>query len=130
LLWCRDKSDDVVKQFEFTFRSSVEHFYPQHPMDGHASLHDKALHAFGNLCLISHSKNSRLSNFQPKAKLEHFAVNIERKQIDSLKLYAMLKLLESNEAWTEAEITKHEQDMTDLLLAFSDKVEVVEVINE
>jgi len=125
LIWCRDKGDDeVIKQFEFTFRSSVEHFYPQHPMDGHASLPDESLHRFGNLCLISHSKNSRLSNFQPKSKLEHFAVNIQRKQIDSLKLYSILKILESNEQWSEREIEQHEHEMYDLLLNVIDQVDV------
>ncbi len=59
LLWCRDRNKaEVVKRFEFTFRSSVEHFYPQHPMDGFRTLPDTSLHSFGNLSLISHSKNS------------------------------------------------------------------------
>jgi len=84
-------------------------------MDGHEPTPKKSLHAFGNLCLISHSKNSRLSNFQPKAKQEHFAVNIAKKQIDSLKLYAMLKLLEVNRAWTETEIKQHGDEMLSLL---------------
>lgn len=121
LLWCRDKGskDEVVQQFEFTFRSSVEHFYPQHPMDGHPVLPDEELHCFGNLCLISHSKNSRLSNFQPKSKLEHFAANIDKKQIDSLKLYAMINLLKKNQEWGKSEIDAHEKEMCDVLLAVS-----------
>ena len=95
LLWCQDGQDNVTNEFEFTFRSSVEHFYPQHPMDGHQSMNDNSLHSFGNLCLISHSKNSRLSNFQPSAKREHFQPNIVQKKIDSLKLYKMLQLLDA-----------------------------------
>lgn len=118
LLWCRDKGskDEVVQQFEFTFRSSVEHFYPQHPMDGYPVLQGEELHAFGNLCLISHSKNSRLSNFQPKSKLEHFAANIDKKQIDSLKLYAMINLLKKTQQWGKTEIETHEKEMVDVLL--------------
>ena len=59
LLWVRDRnSDKVAGSFEFTFRSSVEHFSPQHPMDGYKPVEQSALHSFGNLCLISHSKNS------------------------------------------------------------------------
>ncbi|HBY1581026.1 TPA: DUF262 domain-containing protein, partial [Klebsiella pneumoniae] len=84
LLWCRDRNKaEVVKRFEFTFRSSVEHFYPQHPMDSYKTLPDVSLHSFGNLCLISHSKNSRLSNFQPKQKQEHFETSLEQNEIDS-----------------------------------------------
>lgn len=117
LLWLQGKDKDVViKEFEFTFRSSVEHFYPQHPTDGFPSLDADSLHRFGNLCLISHSKNSRLSNFQPKAKHEHFAASIKQKKIDSLKVYAMLKLLERSGTWWADEILEHEKDMFEVLL--------------
>jgi len=120
LLWLQGKdSDPVVKEFEFTFRSSVEHFSPQHPMDGYKKLDDSSLHSFGNLCLISHSKNSRLSNLQPSAKQEHFSVNIDKKQIDSLKLYAMLNLRKSKNAWWADEIVEHEEDMRVVFLSAS-----------
>lgn len=100
LLWCRDRNKaEVVKRFEFTFRSSVEHFYPQHPMDSYKTLPDVSLHSFGNLCLISHSKNSRLSNFQPKQKQEHFETSLEQNEIDSLKLLAMVELMKKNNQW-------------------------------
>nr|WP_320136075.1 DUF262 domain-containing protein [uncultured Amphritea sp.] len=117
LLWLKGKgSDPVVNEFEFTFRSSVEHFYPQHPMDGHPPLGSRCLHEFGNLCLISHSKNSRLSNLPPKAKLAHFSAAVKHKTIDSLKLYEMIKLLEANNEWSEGEIKQHGGDMLNLLL--------------
>ncbi|MBR7326109.1 HNH endonuclease, partial [Klebsiella pneumoniae] len=85
-------SDKVAGSFEFTFRSSVEHFSPQHPMDGYKPVEQSALHSFGNLCLISHSKNSRLSNFQPQQKQEHFEASLANNQTDSLKLLAMIRL--------------------------------------
>lgn len=118
LLWCKSaesKSPELVKQFEFSFRSSVEHFYPQHPMDGHTVLNDRVLHRFGNLCLISHSKNSLLSNYQPTAKREHFAAAIAQKKIDSLKLYRMIETLEKGLAWGEVQIARHESEMLTLL---------------
>lgn len=122
LLWCQcaeSKNPDLIKQFEFSFRSSVEHFYPQHPRDGHPVLSDSVLHRFGNLCLISHSKNSILSNYQPKAKREHFAAAIAQKKIDSLKLYRMLETLENDQDWGEAQIDKHEREMLEMLAADS-----------
>ncbi|NMD00099.1 MAG: DUF1524 domain-containing protein, partial [Bacteroidales bacterium] len=64
-------TDNRVKDFEYTFRSSVEHYYPQHPIDENLILNGKDakwLNNFGNLCLISSNKNSRLSNFMPAAK--------------------------------------------------------------
>ncbi len=114
LLWCdnvQNKKDDVITQFEFTFRSSVEHFYPQHPLDGHRVLADADLHRFGNLCLISHSKNSKLSNLQPTAKRDHFKAAIADKSIDTLKLYEMIKLMNAANEWTETQIAEHEQSM-------------------
>lgn len=118
LLWRRDLGkNEITKRFEFTFRSSVEHLSPQHPMNGYASMSDATLHAFGNLCLISHSKNSRLSNYQPKQKYEHFEAGIKHHQIDSLKLLSMLNLMEKNDRWTEDEAVEHEKEMLDLLMA-------------
>lgn len=118
LLWQQNtEKDAVIKEFEFTFRSSVEHFYPQHPMEGHPPLESERLHEFGNLCLISHSKNSRLSNFPPKAKLAHFSAARKQKAIDSLKLYEMIKLLEHNNDWGEDEIEEHGQKMLKLLFS-------------
>lgn len=118
LLWCdalvSNTTDAVIKQFEFTFRSSVEHFYPQHPMDGHTKLDDNSLHRFGNLCLISHSKNSRLSNFQPKAKRDHFRAAIAKKRIDSLKIYEMFKVMDAADDWGVLQIELHEQRMVGL----------------
>ncbi|MDX1751498.1 MAG: HNH endonuclease family protein, partial [Methylophaga sp.] len=125
LLWCRTRgSDEVAKRFEFTFRSSVEHFYPQHPMDGYPEMANGTLHAFGNLCLISHSKNSRLSNFQPKQKQEHFAVSLANNEIDSLKLRAMLRLMEKNNCWGVDEIAQHEQEMLAVLLEASNSTAI------
>jgi hypothetical protein len=40
LLWLKYKeSDSKIKNFKFTFRSSVEHYYPQNPMPGHDPIH-------------------------------------------------------------------------------------------
>lgn len=126
LLWVKNKdskdSDDVYKKFEFTFRSSVEHFYPQHPMNDHKSLTDEeGINSFGNLCLISHSKNSRLSNYPPSAKKEHFQPAINEGKIDSLKIYEMINLLNNEGSWGEEQIKKHELEMLQLFIVDSKK---------
>lgn len=120
LLWVKKRgkdknSDQVINFFEFTFRSSVEHFSPQHPMDGYKTVERVALNSFGNLCLISHSKNSRLSNFQPQQKLEHFEASLGNGQIDSLKLLSMIELMKARGRWQEAEIAEHQDKMIDIL---------------
>jgi hypothetical protein len=114
LLWLKHKdSDPVIKAYEFTFRSSVEHYYPQNPLPGHDTLPADTLNSFGNLCLISHSKNSRLSNFMPQAKKEYYRNNT----IDSIKQYLMM----NEDPWDEGAINQHYQAMRDV---FRDDLDV------
>jgi hypothetical protein len=92
-----------VRSYAFTFRSSVEHHYPQRPLDGHAPLDAEPLNAFGNLCLISHEKNARLSNFMPATKKELYQTN----SIDSIKQYLMMQV----EHWDAHAIGEHGKHM-------------------
>ncbi|NCT66248.1 MAG: DUF262 domain-containing protein [Rhodanobacteraceae bacterium] len=111
LLWCK-ASDGKTKRHEFTFRSSVEHHYPQTPLPGIAPLDRPTLDTFGNLCLISHSKNSRLSNFTPTAKKE-----LKQGDFDSIKEYLMMQ----HAPWNADSIAAHEQQMLDVLLSSLDE---------
>ena len=95
-----------ISGFEFTFRSSVEHFYPQHPING-KELAKEACDNFGNLCLISSEKNSRLSNYMPSAKKEHYK-NASR--IDSIKQCVMMQYTN----WTADEIEHHYRKMVEI----------------
>ena len=108
LLWLEHVTGEPVKSYEFTFRSSVEHYYPQHPLPGHAVLDTETLNSFGNLCLISHEKNSRLSNFMPAAKKEFYQHNT----IDSVKQHLMMKC----EPWDSTTINKHYDEMIKVFL--------------
>ncbi len=65
------------------------------------------LNNFGNLCLISRSKNSKLSNSLPRAKKEHYINN----DIDSIKQAIMM----SYNNWGKEEIEKHGKEMKKLL---------------
>lgn len=116
LLWRDYKgSDDRIKKYEFTFRSSVEHFYPQHPNGGQDKLPEKFLNSFGNLCLISHSKNSKLSNHLPTAKKEYYT---KAKTIDSVKQHLMMNYLDDpdfGKTWNERAIEDHYQKMLEVL---------------
>jgi len=111
LLWELYKSKNkVVSQFEFSFRSSVEHYYPRHPMPGYKQLEEIALDSFGNLCLISHSKNSRLSNQPPIAKRSHY----NKQNLDSIKQWVMMEEYNPDE-WSESSIADHKEKMIELL---------------
>tara|TARA_Y100001973_G_C5208570_1_gene343551 strand:- start:9278 stop:11269 length:1992 start_codon:yes stop_codon:yes gene_type:complete len=122
LIWKTEKNsgNKIFEQFEFTFRSSVEHFYPQHPMKGHEPLDEDYLHQFGNLCLISHNKNSRLSNMPPDTKLEDIKVTLSNNKIDSLKLHKMMQMTLSEGKWGKEQIQKHGEEMIELLLSSTD----------
>ncbi len=108
LLWREERDDSTVKAYEFTFRSSVEHYYPQNPLPGLERLPEEKLNSFGNLCLISHSKNSRLSNFTPGQKNEYY----EKNTMDSVKQYRMMQY----KPWTSETINEHYEEMKGVLL--------------
>ncbi len=110
LIWLRDRKR--FGSWDFTFRSSVEHFYPQTPLDELPALDERLLHCFGNLCLISHSKNSRLSNLPPEAKRSLYPNGT----FDSPKQRLMLDELEKGE-WNDEAIRRHDVEMKELLLA-------------
>jgi uncharacterized protein with ParB-like and HNH nuclease domain len=100
-----------VSRFEFSSRSSVEHFFPQTPK---AAIDKKALETgivdhFGNLCLISRSKNSELSNYSPVAKTEHYN---KLSIVESLKQQLMMK---ESRTWGQISILKHDRIMIDFL---------------
>ena len=107
-LWKKYK--EKYPKFRFTFRSSVEHHYPQHPSEEHGleKLDKKTLDNFGNLYLLSQSKNSRLSNLTPKAKCSYYEKN---ENYDSLKQAIMM----SYDKWEENEIKEHGKEMLKIL---------------
>jgi hypothetical protein len=111
-------ADNRIKDFEYTFRSSVEHYYPQHPIDESLILQGQDadwLDNFGNLCLISGSKNSRLSNFMPTAKKDYYTGS---PTIDSIKQRIMMEYehWDTNGTNNQNEIKEHGEKMTEILI--------------
>lgn len=104
ILW-REKSGQHEK-FDFTYRTSVEHFYPQKPMPGYEPLPTEYLNSFGNLCLISSSMNSKFSNNMPKAKYDNFGSSEEMRSALSLKLQEIMKSVNDGE-WEKDQIKAH-----------------------
>ena len=97
-----------INEFKFTFRSSVEHYYPQHPKSI-KYLDEVTLDNFGNLCLISGGENSKLSNVSPDEKKKYIQQN--NKDISSIKQAIMM----SYDKWEKEEIEKHGKEMIELL---------------
>lgn len=106
LLWKINKIK--YSDFEFSSRSSVEHYYPQNPHSGDIINDENILNCIGNLCLISHSNNSKLSNNLPIAKKGHYE---NSKSKDSIKQMEMMK----ENKWYIDEIKKHNHFIINLL---------------
>lgn len=111
----RDKKvqNMTIENFQFQFRNSIEHFYPQNPANGVRWEDDKgepleALNCFGNLALITVSGNSKFSNLDPQAKIATYPSII--KQSPKLQLMS-----EKANDWSEKVAKKHGDEMLKLL---------------
>ena len=101
----------VSDDWQFQFRNSIEHFYPQHPIDG-TKWDDSDLHSLGNLALITVSGNSKFSNLSPLSKIDSYPNLIKQ----SLKLTIMKAMTISNEEkWTTEKAHAHQMEMTTIL---------------
>ena len=109
ILWTKLKNVD----FEFTYRTSVEHFYPQHPTDKKPMDWDY-LHSFGNLCLVSRGMNSKFTNNLPDAKYANFGDG-EMMKSYSMKLRDMMDCIRKHERWDETKISEKEQEAKELI---------------
>ncbi|MDR0483728.1 MAG: DUF262 domain-containing HNH endonuclease family protein [Alphaproteobacteria bacterium] len=96
-----------IGDFNFTTRNSVEHYYPQNPMEGYERL-DEVVNNFGNICLISRSRNSQLNHNNPEGKKAHY---IKSKTIDSIKQDIMF----TYDKWDTDKILAHGKRMKELL---------------
>lgn len=105
----QDEKSRQHEKFDFTYRTSVEHFYPQKPMPGYKPLPTEYLNSFGNLCLISSGMNSKFSNNMPKAKYDNFGSSEEMRSALSLKLQEMMVSVKKGE-WEKDQIKAHYEE--------------------
>ena len=123
----KELPEGIESNFEFTYRNSVEHFYPQNPPDKNNDIiKDKEINGvkikdmFGNLALISRRANSMLNNDFPLAKLVNYGENPEVKL--SLKYQLMMQMAKENKekeiCWGEAEIVSFSEKAKELIKKF------------
>ncbi|WP_290734058.1 MULTISPECIES: DUF262 domain-containing protein [unclassified Fibrobacter] len=100
----KTSSASLINAYQFGYHSSVEHYYPRHPIDDPDHTVSN-VDNFGNLCLISGGDNSRLSNHLPKAKKDFYSKpkDGQKASIDSIKQ----RLMMDYEEWNEDSINKH-----------------------
>lgn len=100
------------KDFYFQFRTSIEHFFPRHPIGDENDVSEDHRDDFGNLALITTSANSVLSNKPPEYKVKAHKKVLEQ----SPKFKKMADLLENgSKKWDDNLVNKHGQEMINLL---------------
>ncbi|WMP17146.1 GmrSD restriction endonuclease domain-containing protein [Thiothrix lacustris] len=85
LIWNENRNNH--NDFHFSYKNSIEHHYPQNPFESEGmnskKISDNDLNGgcdnFGNLCLVSGSENSRLSNRLPTEKKGHKPSSLKQK---------------------------------------------------
>ena len=99
------------EDFKFTYRRSIEHWFPQHPNSDEIveKIDDKFLHSFGNLCIITDSQNSKFGNLVPSAKYNQWQDIFYRQ---SLKLQIMAEITSKKDSgWGPEQITELEKEI-------------------
>ena len=109
-----------ASNFDFKYRNSVEHFYPQNPneREGHKRLNPDILNNFGNLCIMSRSHNSKRSNLTPNAKIDVFGSTDQ-----SLKFELMQQMTIDKNYWGTVQIKEHGEKMKEILTDFIKSIE-------
>lgn len=109
-----DSSKKYVKSFDFKYWNSIEHHMAREWASRNSERvpnYENYIDNLGNLCLISKSANSRLSDRDAKEKAETF----DKGNLGANRqvMYAMTK--ESNGNYREEQIKKHYNELLDLL---------------
>lgn len=108
------KSAQEKVDFQFQYRSSVEHFYPQHPKAGLPPADDNHLHHFGNLCLLTKGKNSQVSNASPSAKITDYGDSLCQQSMKFRYMQAAFedqKKEDKNAQWIDSTYQTHGDEM-------------------
>lgn len=102
----------LSSDWQFQFRSSIEHFYPQHPTEL-SPWADADLNCFGNLALITVSGNSTFNNATPVGKASTNPGIIAQ----SLKLKIMAEMMrQNNNIWDQKLAHIHQNEMFNILV--------------
>jgi hypothetical protein len=112
-LLLRDLPDAERRKFRFTFRNSIEHFYPQsldEQMTG-PSVTPENRDLLGNLALVSVGANSKFSNSAPEAKARNFERTIVQQ---SVKLRQMATIAKER-GWDDKQVLEHHRAVVELL---------------
>lgn len=114
LLVVHNRVPKLTSDYMFSFRTSIEHFYPQSPDEQQSGERVSAtnLHKLGNLALVSVEANSKFNNSLPHAKATNYRQTIEKQ---SPKMHLMAAKTRQLGVWGDSEVEAHHQEMVKLL---------------
>lgn len=114
LLIVNNRVPDLASDYMFSFRTSVEHFYPQSPDEQQSGerVSPANLHKLGNLALVSVGANSKFNNSLPLAKATNYRQTIETQ---SPKMHLMAAKTRQLGFWGDSEVEAHHQEIVNLL---------------
>lgn len=108
------ESSKLVKDFEFKYWDSVEHHLArQFAEDSKIENYEDFIDNLGNLCLISKSSNSRLSDRSVEEKLSRVPDN--NLGANRRVVYSESKDSDGNYSWKETKIKQHYNEILELL---------------
>ncbi|WP_084079262.1 DUF262 domain-containing protein [Demequina sp. NBRC 110057] len=101
-----------VSGYKFRYRTSIEHFHPQHPdPDSQIRTWERVdVDRFGNLCIMTRSENSQRSNLAPVAKVGQY-----RAERQTLKFQIMADMTKATGEWTSGQVDDHGRTMRNIL---------------
>ena len=105
--------------FNFTYRNSIEHFFPQHADPEQINWdrmqqNNPALHLLGNLALVSIGANSKFSNNLPENKVRFASILAQSKKLELMSQQVKQLEIEGRQ-WDEVAINAHHLAMRELL---------------
>lgn len=108
------ESSKLVKDFEFKYWDSVEHHLArQFAEDSKIENYEDFIDNLGNLCLISKSSNSRLSDRSVEEKISRVPDN--NLGANRRVVYSESKDSDGNYSWKETKIKQHYNEILELL---------------
>lgn len=114
---------DAIKHYRFSQSRSVEHLHPQNPRNesnewenDRNNNNDAVRNSFGNLCMISQSVNSGLSNDPVDVKFAKIRYALQGHPLQSIKLLLMFAACGGEDSkWTPGKAIEHGENMLRVL---------------
>ncbi|WP_343664509.1 DUF262 domain-containing protein [Chryseobacterium mucoviscidosis] len=102
-----------LKDYHYQYNNSVEHLYAQNQkLDANKILNMDNL---GNLCLLTTSLNSTLSNATPENKFKYMIANGLKNSLKMHLMYALAKSSNGNLEWNDHLVQSHFNDVMELM---------------